>query len=114
MPDHRRRSPARFLAPLALIVVGVAIYAVITSTTDGGGGGGGETKSPQADRTDTEPKTTPTSPAKRKRRFYRVRAGDTLPAIEERTGVTQDDILLLNPDLDPANLQIGQRIRLRE
>ena len=112
MPDHRRRSPARFLAPLALIVVGAALYVVVTNINESGDGAGD--KAPKADRTTTEPATTPTTPAKRKRRFYRVRAGDTLPAIEERTGVTQDDILLLNPELDPANLQIGQRIKLRE
>lgn len=112
MRDHPRRSPARYLAPIALVVVGVAFYVVLTSVNQGTPDG--TSKRPTGEQTTTDPATTATTTAKPLRRFYRVRAGDTLPVIAERTGVSQDRIVTLNPDLDPATLQIGQRIKLRE
>ena len=39
---------------------------------------------------------------------YTVRAGDTLGAIAEETGVTVDELLELNPDVDPQSLTVGQ------
>jgi LysM repeat protein len=40
--------------------------------------------------------------------------GDTPSSIAEKTGVPLEDILRLNPDLDPQTIQVGQRIRLRQ
>ena len=114
MPDQgrRRRSPARLLAPLALVAVAVALAAVVFSSpaVDGDEGGG--------DRVSEQTTTTRTGPAdhrqRPRRRFYRVRAGDTLGAIAEQTGVPVERLLALNPELDPQALVAGQRIRLRE
>lgn len=44
------------------------------------------------------------------RNFYVIRRGDTLRAIAASFGVSQNDIIRLNPDLDPRNLNIGQII----
>lgn len=41
---------------------------------------------------------------------YTIKAGDTLYSIATRYGVTVNDILRLNPGIDPNNLQIGQVI----
>ncbi len=41
---------------------------------------------------------------------YEIRKGDTLASIARRFSVPVDDLLLLNPDIDPENLQIGQII----
>ncbi len=46
-------------------------------------------------------------------RFYRVRAGDTLAGIAQRTGVPLARLRQLNPKLVPTALFIGQQIRLR-
>jgi LysM repeat protein len=56
-------------------------------------------------------KTTPVPP--RKRRFYRLRAGETLSdvAIKFDTGVAE--LLALNPGIEPTNLRVGQRIRVK-
>lgn len=115
MPDHGRprRSPARLLAPVALLLaVGAVGYVVTKSTGSDDDGGGGDS----ADRT-AEPR--PRQEGRQERRgprrtFYRVRLNDTLGLIAEQTGVPVERIEELNPDLDPQNLIVGQRIRLRE
>lgn len=45
---------------------------------------------------------------------YKIRKGDTLSAIAERYGVTEDYIRELNPGLDPLALIPGERIKLRD
>ena len=46
------------------------------------------------------------------RAFYVIRAGDTLDSVAIRHGTTVQRLLVLNPDLDPVALRIGQRIRV--
>jgi len=105
------RSPARFIAPLALVAVGVALFMVISSSLDDSGGNApGQTSG-------NEPTASPTPKGKRERkgpRRYRVKTGDTPSSIAEKTGVPLEEILRLNPDLDPQTLAPGQRIKLRE
>ena len=57
------------------------------------------------------PSTTPV-PVKR-RQFYKLRSGETLSdvAIEFNTTVAQ--LLVLNPGVQPTNLTVGQRIRVK-
>lgn len=109
------RSPARFLAPLALVAFGIALFLVVTSSST----------DPAADdapnrATETRPAATPDGEesedgeqAKGPRR-YRVKVGDTPSSIAEETGVPLEQILRLNPDLDPQTLSPGQRIKLRQ
>ena len=108
-----RRSPARFLAPLAVVAVGWAFYAVLShglsdKATD---------KSPPAAQR-SGAAATPTrkysSAKKRKRKTYVVKRGDTPSAIAEKTGVALTEIERLNPDLDPQLLSPGTKIKLRE
>jgi LysM repeat protein len=108
-----RRSPARFLAPLALLAVVIALLMVVSSSLNDSGGTTG------SDQTSgTRPSASPTTQAtKRERkgpRRYRVKEGDTPSSIAEKTGVPLEQILRLNPDLDPQTLSPGQRITLRE
>jgi nucleoid-associated protein YgaU len=42
---------------------------------------------------------------------YSVRSGDTLGTIAERFGTTVDELLVLNPGIDPHALRVGQAIR---
>ena len=46
------------------------------------------------------------------RQFYRVRPGDTLGVVAERFDTTLDDLVALNPQVDPNALDIGQRLRI--
>jgi LysM repeat protein len=114
MPDHRgrRRSPARLIAPLALLLCAVALATVVFSSpaVDSDETSGDRT----SERTTTNPPAQTDRQARRRRRNYTVKAGDTLGAIAEKTGVSVERLLVLNPELDPQALVAGQRIRLRE
>jgi len=96
----RDRSFARYLAPIALVVVLVAGIVVVTSTG----------------QSSTDDKTTTTSRTNTKsgkaKKFYRVKPGDLLSEISDKTGVPIATIIKLNPDVDPQALQAGQLIRI--
>ena|SRR5215211_1570119 len=109
----RPRSPARLVAPLALLLVIGATVLVIASSTDSNGGDGvkQETTARGSDRQKRTGRHEPRRPA---RATYRVKLNDTLGLISEKTGVSVERLQALNPDLDPQNLVVGQRIKLRE
>jgi LysM repeat protein len=44
--------------------------------------------------------------------FYVIEAGDTLESVADQYGTTVEELLVLNPDVDPVSLTIGQRIRV--
>ena len=103
------RSPARLLAPLALVVCAVALFMVVTS---GGDSSEEEVSSGQPAATATaEPKDREDTPA-RKRKTYIVRVGDTPSAIAERLDVSLAELLDANPDADPNALTPGQKLKL--
>jgi LysM repeat protein len=111
-----RRTPARLLAPLALVAVAAALFIVLA----GRGGGSGPTAGrPAGTRTTTSgstarrPKAKPTATRSRAPRTYRVRAGDTPSQIAETTGVSLTRLQELNPQLDAQSLTVGQRLKLR-
>jgi Tfp pilus assembly protein FimV len=104
------RSPARFLAPAAIVASFIALIIVLSSS------GGGEERSDQERSRPARARTTATAPARRPprpRRFYTVKAGDILSTIAEQTGVPAQQIEDLNPNVDPQGLIPGQRLRLR-
>jgi len=103
------RSPARYLAPLALALAFIAVMIVVKGSGDGSGGG---TTTQTTSRTATTPKARPRKPKQAK--TYTVKPGDVLSAIAEQTGVPLDRLLELNEDLDPQELRAGQKIRLRQ
>jgi LysM repeat protein len=107
----RHRSPARWLAPVALVTCAVAVYAVVHggASSDGKGRRSG----PAVHTTGSTPtKTTSKRARARKARTYVVKAGDVLSAIAEKTGVTVAEIERLNPSVDAAALHPGQKLRL--
>ncbi|MEA2136367.1 MAG: LysM domain, partial [Solirubrobacteraceae bacterium] len=52
--------------------------------------------------------------ARKARRRYVVKAGDTPSGIAEKTGVPLSQILKLNPNLDDQTLSVGDKIKLRK
>jgi LysM repeat protein len=99
------RSPARYLAPVALIGCLLAIVLIVAiggdKETSGGAAG------PRA------PATSSARGAPSAARTYTVRPGDILSAIAERTGIPVNTLMELNPDIDPRALVPGQRLVLR-
>lgn len=110
------RSPARLLAPAALVATFLALFIVI------GSGGGGDEESAgdsgstpaatsttsESEKTSTTPKKSSSSSSKR----YTVKPGDTPSSIAEKAGVPLERLLELNPDIDPQALSPGQKLKL--
>ena len=106
-----RRSPARFLAPLALVGVVVALLMVVNgASVDGGSGNSGSEPASTATATPTPKK----GKARKQRRTYTVKPGDTPSSIAEKTNVPLSQIQELNPKLDDQTLSVGQKIKLRQ
>jgi LysM repeat protein len=111
MQGGRRRTVARLLAPLALVMAVVAVLLVVQATNKSDGSkkdSAGQTTTKQGTTTDNQQKP------QRVRPSYIVKLNDTLGLISEKTGVSVERIQTLNPDLDPQNLIVGQRIKLKE
>ena len=105
MPDYKPNQFVRVFAVLALIAA-LILVVVVVATSGGGGGDGGGGKA----------KKTHISKAGRRavdKGVWIVHAGDTLGAISLKTGIDEDTLHALNPDLDPQTLLEGQRIALR-
>jgi LysM repeat protein len=116
--DTRHSSPARIVAPLALVVFALALLIILS--TAGGSDHSASTSGPNgAEKRDLHLKGQP--PARRGSRstsritskVYVVKTGDTLAAISQRTGISIERLQTLNPRLDPQAMTSGQRIRLR-
>lgn len=110
-----RRSPARWLAPIALLACVFAVYSIVhanllssdepgTSSTAGSTAGDGKGT--------TTSKRTRSKRTSRRRHVYTVKAGDTLSSIAVKTGVSLARIQALNPKLDSQALQTGERVKL--
>jgi LysM repeat protein len=97
---HGWRGPiARYAAPLAFLAAATAAALLVRAGLKAGN-----------DRPST-PSAAVTFPAG-KRVYYRVRAGDTLSVVAERFHTTLDDLVALNPQIDPNALEIGERLRV--
>ena len=66
-------------------------------------------------RSGLETSSSTTTPTHRRRRprYYRLRAGETISDVALRFDTTVEELLRLNPKIEPTQLTIGQRIRVR-
>ncbi len=105
-----RRSPARYLAPLALAATIAGTYAVVHH----GLARPANDKHPRRQVESRRPRrgsparTSPTTGA----RYYVVRAGDTLDAIAARSHISLRTLEALNPSVSATSLRVGQRLAL--
>jgi len=112
-----RRTVARFAAPVAfLIAATIAVLLVRSAISD--------TSAPlPAPVTTTATTTTATTTAATEPdepgtttapegELYEIQSGDTLETIAVEFGTTVEQLLVLNPDIDPVALSIGQEIRV--
>ena len=111
----RRGDLALFAAPAAFLLAVTVAVLLVRAGFEGGSDSRGSTTAlmttTQATVTTTTATTatTATQPAKR---YYTIQVGDTLDIVAARYGKTADDLLALNPGIDPHALRIGQKIRV--
>jgi LysM repeat protein len=115
--DKRSWAP-RVLAPLAFFTAATVLVLLINSSLNADTDGDGSS-APPATRVTGQgaspgPESTTTAAARsRRKQFYRVREGDILETIAARFHTSIEDLLQLNPGIDPNSLTPGQRIRVR-
>ena len=100
----RYAAPVAFLAAVTIAVLLVRSGLETSSSTT--------TPTTVAATTNTAPTTTPTHRRPRPR-YYRLRAGETISDVALRFDTTVEELLRLNPKIEPTQLTIGQRIRVR-
>jgi LysM repeat protein len=113
-----RARLARYAAPAAFLAAAtIAVVLVRAGLEDGEEPRPAAATTTQATTTapvETSPPTTggtATDPAGAE--FYAIQSGDTLADVAERFDTTVEQLLVLNPDVDPVALRIGQRIRVK-
>ena len=109
-------SLARYAAPAAfLLAVTVAILVVRAGLDNGDASPPPRATTTEVTPTTTgqEPGTTGTGTVPADAEFYEIQAGDTLAVIADQHDTTVEQLLVLNPDVDPVALSVGQRIRVK-
>jgi LysM repeat protein len=113
---RRRRSPARWLAPIVLVACVFAVYSIVNanllSSDDPGTSSSASTTTTSGKARTVSERSKSSKRRSRKRRSYTVKSGDTLSSIAVKTGVALERIQQLNPKLDSNSLQTGQRVKL--
>jgi LysM repeat protein len=104
----RYGAPAAFLAAatIAVLLIKAGLSGSSGETTTGSAPPTGTTTTPV---TQTRRSTTPTTTAAR---YYTIQSGDTLGSVAIKERTTVDELLRLNPGIDPEGLHVGQRIRV--
>jgi LysM repeat protein len=112
-----RAQLARFAAPAAFLAAVTVAVLLVRAGLAGSDGAGGTTLATGTVATTSQSTgeiatTETTTTAKPVRRYYRVEAGDTYAIIAAKFNTTVEQLLALNPGVDPKALRIGQRIRV--
>jgi LysM repeat protein len=100
----RYGAPAAFLAAVTIAVL------LVRAGLDTGSSANTTGTTTRAASTSTA--TTTTTPA-RSRRYYLLRQGETISDVAIRFDTTVEQLLALNPGIEPNALRVGQRIRVR-
>jgi LysM repeat protein len=103
--ERRTSAAARIIAAVALIGAVLAVVVVISA--------GMESDSPSRNDRTGQQTQKEKKPKRTKAATYTVQTGDTLTAIAEKTGVSVNQLTILNPEVDPQILVEGQKLKLR-
>jgi LysM repeat protein len=128
MDPRRRQELTRYGAPAAFLAAVTIAVILIKAGLNGGSGStttvGGVPTTPTATKPATTTKlvlttpqattaTTGTETITPGAEYYVVQSGDTLGSIAQKYSATVDELMTLNPGIDPTALHIGQRIRVK-
>jgi LysM repeat protein len=115
-----RRELTRYGAPAAFLAAATIAVLLIKAGLSGGSGQtttvGALPTGTTTQATQTHGSTTtitiPTTSTTIAPRYYTIQSGDTLGSVALKEHTTVDDLLRLNPGIDPQALRIGQRLRV--
>jgi len=127
MDPRSRKQLTRYGAPAAFLAAVTIAVILINSGLNSGSGSTTTVEALTTTSTATKPTTTKlvltgpqagttttatetTTPGAE---YYVVLSGDTLGSIAEKHSTTVDELMTLNPGIDPTALHIGQRIRVK-
>jgi LysM repeat protein len=113
MDQRTRRELTRFAAPAAFLAAATIAVLLIKAGLSGGSGETTTTSvSTAATTTVTQTRHTTTTSTTTAARYYTIESGDTLGSVAIKEHTTVEDLLRLNPGIDPQALHVGQRIRV--
>jgi LysM repeat protein len=101
----RYGAPAAFLAAVTVAVL------LVRAGLDAGSSAGTTTNT--TTQTASTPTATTTTIPVPSRRYYLLRQGETISDVALRFDTTVEQLLALNPGIEPNALRVGQRIRVR-
>ncbi|HWG56955.1 MAG TPA: LysM domain-containing protein [Gaiellaceae bacterium] len=121
---RRRRTAARFAAPVAFLAAATVAVLLVRGGLEADDAAAPATTAAQTQPAATTTAAATTAPARTTTgaatttgtagaEFYEIQTGDTLETIAADHGTTVEQLLVLNPDVDPVALTIGARIRVR-
>jgi LysM repeat protein len=128
MDPRSRKQLTRYGAPAAFLAAVTIAVILIKAGLDSGSGStttvGLPTTSIATKPTTTTTKlvltgpqgtttTTTTETTTPGAEYYVVESGDTLGSIAEKYSTTVDELMTLNPGIDPTAMHVGQRIRVK-
>jgi peptidoglycan endopeptidase LytF len=107
VPRGWQAEVKRYAAPVAfLLAVTIAVLLVRSGLR--------RDASPVGTRPTATVATTTAKPVPpRRRRYYRLRAGETLSDVAIRFDTSVEQLMALNPGIRPTNLTVGQRVRVK-
>jgi LysM repeat protein len=108
-----RARAARFAAPAAFLLAATVAILLVRAGLENGETAATTTATTTAPATTGPGTTAPTTTTGAGAgEFYVIEPGDTLAVIAEEHDTTVEQLLVLNPELDPVALTVGQRIRV--
>ncbi len=123
MDPRRRRELKRFGAPAAFLAAAtIAVILIKAGLRDGPAAEPTTVGAiPTAAATTTAPRvttqlvlteSTPATTTLPEGQYYVIQDGDTLGSIALKYDTTVEELVRLNPDVDPTALHVGQRLRV--
>jgi LysM repeat protein len=118
-----RRELTRYGAPAAFLAAVTIAVLLVTAGLSGGDGstttvGASPTTRPTTSSPTTTrlvlttPTATTTTTTAQEAEYHVVESGDTLGSIAEKYDTTVEELVRLNPGVDPTALRVGDRIRV--
>jgi LysM repeat protein len=118
-----RRELTRYGAPAAFLVAVTVAVLLVKAGLSGGDGStttvaSATTRPTTTGRTTTRlvltspTGTTTTTTTAQEGEYYVIETGDTLGTIAEKYDTTVEELVRLNPGVDPTALRVGDRIRV--